>query len=135
MKLRLALLSACALLGACATDTPAQSEHDRTCAALAATPGPMQDPRLSDGERSVLRTITPQRLAAPRYRCGDTAYQTDPSQLGLTYTAVGFSPDGDHAAVSLQTVAGPLAGGGFNCLLNRNGESWRLRSCEMTWIS
>ncbi len=136
MRLTFAILAGCALLSACATDTPApQAEHDRICAVLAATPRPNQDQRLTDAESTLLRSITPQRLASPSYQCGTTSYQTDPSQRGVTYTAVGFSADGQHAALSLQSVAGPLAGAGFNCLLNRSGEGWRLRSCENTWIS
>lgn len=135
MRLTFAILAGCVLLSACATDTPAQSEHERTCAVLAATPRPTQDPSLSEAERATLHAMTPQPLAPPTYQCGEIAYQTDPNRLGLTYTAVGFSADGEHAAVSLQTVAGPLAGGGFNCLLNRQSAGWQLRGCEMTWIS
>lgn len=91
--------------------------------------------QLTEAQRPILRDIQTERLAPPTYRCGDVSYPTDLRQLGLTFTGIGFSADRHFARLSLQQVAGPLAGGGHSCLYEAKDQSWELRGCEMDWIS
>jgi len=91
--------------------------------------------QLTEAQRATLRAIQTERLEPPSYRCGDVSYPTDPRQRGLTFTGIGFSTDRHFARLSLQQVAGPLAGGGHSCLYEAEDQSWELRGCEMDWIS